>query len=561
MRGNHPSKNANKKGFQLMSPIKKFAGLLLALILALSLTSTAFAATVTLPTDAFLQGHTFTAYQVFSGREENGVLSDIQWGSGINSAAFLSALKADGTYGALFAACVTAADVANALSTNNTNTNLANQVAKLAEDHKAGTGTVLAAGENVLADGYYLIVDTTADVGEDSAYNAALLQVVGDIVITAKTDYPTVEKKVLEDDKYNTNDGYGIGYNDVADYNIGEAVPFHLLGTVPDHLDYYDTYKYIFHDTLSAGLTPPAPEDIKVYLSVDAAVDTGDTDLSTINPDGTLPYEITVLGQKITVTFSDLKVIPNTAHDMYIIIEYSATLNENAVIGLDGNPNTVYLEYSNNPDRSGAGDTDNTGNTSEDRVIVFTYELDVVKVDGQNTDAKLRDAQFVLLNADATRVAGVVNGKFAGWLDLPAVSGDWDPASILVSAETTGLFSVAGLDDGTYKLREVAAPAGYNLLTEDITVVITATTVNGQNWTNGIAGSALTHLAVTADAVPGIGNADTGIVEINIANNSGSILPETGGIGTTLFYILGAVLVVAAVVFLVTRKRMGRAEK
>ena len=221
---------------------KILASLLLALVMVFTLTSTAFAATVTVPSDGILKDHTFTAYQVFSGREENGVLSDVQWGSGIDSTAFLAALKADTTYGSLFTDCTDAAAVAKVLGDNNTNTALANAVAKLAYANKTGTGTALTAGENTLADGYYLVVDTTTDVGEGGAYNTALLQVVGNININVKTDAPTFEKKVQEDDKYNQDGGYGQGYNDVADYNIGDAVPFKLIGTVPD-MSRYDTYK------------------------------------------------------------------------------------------------------------------------------------------------------------------------------------------------------------------------------------------------------------------------------------------------------------------------------
>ena len=531
-----------------MRHTKIFASLLLALVMVMSLVATAFAANVTLPADAILAGHTFTAYQIFTGNEVSGVLFDIEWGTGINSAAFLTALQTDTTHGSLFTGCATAADVAEVLGANNTDTALANQFAKLAENNKKGTGTVLTSGENTLADGYYLIVDATENVGQGGAYNAALLQVVGDITVAVKTDAPTVEKKVLEDDKRQTDDGYGTGYNDVADYNMGEAVPFHLIGTVPD-MSRYDTYRYIFHDTLSAGLTPPAATGISVYLSADKAVG-GDTDI-------TSSFSVTVNGQNITVSSDNIKTITNIAQGMYIIVEYSATLNQNAVIGLDGNPNTVYLEYSNKPDQSGAGG--NTGRTPDDQVIVFTYELDVTKVDGRQTETKLKHAKFVLLNADATKVAKITNGKFDGWLSIPAAG--WNPDSVLTSAETTGLFSIAGLDDGTYKLREIEAPAGYNLLAEDITVVITATTKNGQDWTDGVASHALTGLAVTADGVSGTGDISTGIAAITIANNSGSILPETGGIGTTIFYILGSVLVLAAVVLLVTKKRMGRVEK
>lgn len=308
----------------------------------LALSATALAATVNVPSDGILKNHIFTAYQIFSGREEGGVLSDVKWGSGIDSTAFLAALKADTTYGSLFTNCTDAAAVAKVLSDNNTNTALANAVAKLAYANKTGDGTALTSGENTLADGYYLVVDTTENVGAGGAYNAALLQVVGNINITVKTDAPTVEKKVKE----------GNSYTDIADCNIGDSVEFRLIGSVPD-MSRYETYKYIFHDTLSAGLTLNA-DSIKVYV----AADTNGTDKAEITG-----WTKAVNGQSFTVSFTDLKTVSGVSQGKYIIVEYTATLNENAEVGLHGNTNTVQLEYSNKPDQSGAGNTDNTGKT------------------------------------------------------------------------------------------------------------------------------------------------------------------------------------------------------
>ena len=524
-----------------MKNTKKLVSVLLTLVMALALSVPAFAATVTVPSDGILKDHTFTAYQVFSGREEGGALSDVQWGSGINADAFLTALKADTTHGRKFTDCTDAAAVAKVLSDNNTDTALANQVAKLAYDNKTGTGTALTSGENTLADGYYLVVDTTANVGQGGAYNTALLQVVGDIEITVKTDAPTVEKKVQEDDKYNQDGGYGQGYNDVADYNIGEEVPFKLIGSVPD-MSRYDTYKYIFHDTLSTGLTAPAKENIKVYLSADKVVDADDTDV-------TSSFTITVSGQEITVSCDNLKTVTGVSQGKYIIVEYTATLNQNAAVGLNGNTNTVKLEYSNKPDQSGSGDTGNTGNTPEDKVIVFTYELDTTKVDGQDNTKKLGGAEFKLRNTDNKWVIVDTNGKVTGWADT-------EEGGSTLTSDANGLFKVIGLDDGTYYLKETKAPAGYNLLSSEITVVITATTANGQSWTNGQASSALTNLAVTADDESGTGDIQSGIAGITIVNNAGATLPETGGMGTTLFYVLGSILVLGAGILLVTKKRM-----
>lgn len=521
-----------------MKHMKKIASVLLTMVMVFAMTMVASAATVTVPSDGILKDHTFTAYQIFSGREEDGILSDVQWGSGINSDAFLAALKADTTYGSLFTDCTDAAAVAKVLGDNNTNTALANAVAELAYANKTGSGTALTSGENTLADGYYLIVDTTENVAAGSAYNTALLQVVGDINITVKTDAPTVEKKVLEDDKYNQDGGYGQGYNDVADYNMGDTVSFHLIGSVPD-MSRYDTYKYIFHDTLSAGLTLNE-DSIKVYVASDKA--------------GTDKTEITgwtkaVNGQSFTVSFADLKTVSGVSQGKYIIVEYTATLNQNAVVGLDGNPNTVYLEYSNKPDQSGSGDN-NTGNTPEDKVIVFTYELDTTKVDGQDNTKKLEGAEFKLHNADSKWAIVNNDGKVTGWADT-------EEGGSTLTSDANGLFKVIGLDDGTYYLKETKAPTGYNLLSSEITVVITATTTNGQTWTDGQASSALTKLEVTADGTAGTGDTSTGIAGITVANNKGSTLPETGGMGTTIFYVLGSILVLGAAVLLITRKRMG----
>ena len=224
-------------------------------------------------------------------------------------------------------------------------------------------------------------------------------------------------------------------------------------------------------------------------------------------------------------------------------------MNQNAVVGLDGNPNVVYLEYSNKPDQSGSGDTGNTGKTREDKVIVFTYELDTTKVDGQDNAKKLEDAEFKLHNVDNKWAIVNSDNKVTGWADT-------EEGGSKLTSDANGLFKVIGLDDGTYYLKETKAPTGYNLLSSEITVVITATTTNGQTWTDGQASSALTNLAVTADSTAGTGNTSTGVAGITVANNKGSTLPETGGMGTTIFYVIGAILVIGAGVVLITRKRM-----
>lgn len=141
------------------------------------------------------------------------------------------------------------------------------------------------------------------------------------------------------------------------------------------------------------------------------------------------------------------------------------------------------------------------------------------------------------------------DGKVTGWADTEAEGST-------LKSDAKGNFSVIGLDDGTYYLKETKAPSGYNKLSSEIKVVIKATTANGQSWEDGVASEALTELNVTADGKAGTTNLNDGTAAITVANNTGSTLPETGGMGTTIFYVAGSILVIAAAVLLITKKRM-----
>lgn len=515
-----------------MKKMRKICGLVLAMVMVLGIAMTAMAATVTVPENTILSGHSFVAYQIFTGTqsESEGALGQAEWGKGVNSAAFLSGLKADTTVGSVFSECVTAADVVAELGTIGDNSAAANAVARVAYANKA-TAIFLNAGNNELATGYYLIVDTTDVQGKDAAQNAALLQVTDSIEITVKTDKPTVDKKVKENVKYSMDEGYGAGYNDVADYNIGDNVPFSFYSKVPD-MTYYGTYKYIFHDVMSNGLTLNE-DSISVTIGSTTLVKNEDYKVNTQTTDD-CTFEIII---------DNLKDISAAIKDATIRVDFTAKLNANAVIGLAGNPNKVKLEYSNTPNGDG------TGETAWDQAIIFTYELDTTKVDGTDTTKTLAGAEFKLKNSGGKWVTVDENGKVTGWVDKE------DDASLLKSG-SDGIFKVIGLDDGTYCLKETKAPAGYNLLSGEIKVVISATTNNGQEWTSGNAVDALTALSVTANGEEGKANLNTGIGNITIANNAGTILPETGGMGTRIFYAAGAILVLGAGILLVTKRRM-----
>ena len=264
-----------------------------------------------------------------------------------------------------------------------------------------------------------------------------------------------------------------------------------------------------------------------------------------------------------------------------IVIIYTAKLNASAEIGNPGNPNTMHLEFSNNPNDEGKGET---GETPPKEVIVFTYELDADKVDGQDKTTALEGAEFVLKlksvengeNGESSEkvqyaVINAVTGKFIRWSDSRIdETNDARETTKLVSKIDTetgkAVFKVSGIDAGTYWLEETKAPVGYNLpAPAETKITITAKITDN----NGVAGKedALTYLNISVGEevvnpeAPGNGVLADGIVNTTIENNKGATLPETGGIGTTIFYALGGLLTVGAVVLLVTKKRMSADEK
>ena len=591
-----------------MKRLKKAGALVLALLMTFVFAIPAMAAETAEETPYSITirnenaGHTYQAYQIFKGdvssdAQQDGntsgpILSNITWGSGVNGEDLLAALKAANSE--KYGNCTTAKDVAEALGAENATSADAEAFADVVAKHLTTVaGTANAPTDGVytisgLAAGYYLVKDQDNSLqgDKDEAYTDYIVQVLGNTTMAPKSEVPSVEKKVYEQDLSNDNTGYGPGYNDVADWDIGDSIPFKLIGTVPD-MSAYNTYTYVFHDTLSAGLTvrndnpitDPNGKPISVYVANVknatgddlVAVQASDYTISgaTQNKDGTSSWTITFKNLKAAMTApnerqGDPQLVSNYK---YILVNYDAYLDSDAVIGLDGNPNEVYLEYSNNPNDAG------TGTTTTDKVIVFTYELDGTKVDGENNETKLEDAQFVLIAGN--QVAAVnANGTLVGWVSLPEgeipdtmTYADWTEFNgrqgagnqIILTSDEEGLFKVSGLEDDTYYLREIQAPTGYNLLEDDVQVVITATTANGQEW-NGEADKALTGLTVTANGVNGTVDTNRGVASITIANNQGSTLPETGGMGTTVFYVVGGVIVAGVLVLLVAKRRMGRAE-
>ncbi len=634
--------------------------------------------------------HTYEAYQIFSGvySKDNTkeILSSIEWGSGINLETISNIYKdlfgiglkksnpahnTDET-APEFIALSTAQEVADALSTysfdNATVIAFANIVAGYLSDTKTtssiSNGSPIITG---LADGYYLIQDvaggngspvapsevsgTTVKYDNSGAKTRYILKVKGDeaVTLTAKSSAPSVMKKVqeeslMDDTTTETAEFAGIsayalgdGYNDIADYDIGDNVPFKLYGSLPSTYSDYKQYYYEFEDTLGSQFGTPT--DIKVY------VDGKEVKYDTKN--ATNSYSSAFSSGKLTVTFNDLKALPyldavsdeptispthtltaaeeeemvedstggytfnneevtvngtpeepiytisneenpaavwvkidenvyepaNITNTSIITVEYTAELTADANIGRPGQVNAVKLKYSNNPNQA-AGDEIDKGETPNDGVIVFTYSIAINKTD--TAKSKLENAYFAVYKLASDNVTKQYiktdeDGKFDGFLTTaPAKAGnEWAEGDVgndkgVWKSDSSGNIVIEGLDAGTYYIEELQAPTNYNKLTNDVEVTITATMRsevdgdaktagwNRQNWTYSESGDSAT--APTALMKLDITNADeNGIV--NIANSTGASLPETGGIGTTLFYVGGGCMVGIAGILLIAKKR------
>ena len=513
-----------------MKRVKRVLALLAAFALVLAMAVPAFANGATCSITAPNNGHTYEVYQIFTGTltEDNGtkVLSDIKWGqNGIND-------KTAVTVGESVPETVLNAIKDVATKSDSEKLAVIEKYVSLTSANKYGTVSN-SSSLNVPA-GYYLIKDADkAYENKHDAYTQFIVEVAGNVSFQPKTDYPTVEKKVQENSKTNGTTGeYGEKYNDVADYNIGDAVPFKLIGSVPN-MSQYSTYKYTFHDTLAASLKAPDVSNVKVYASSNKA--------GSDKQDITSNFTVTVSGQEITVHTDNLKAITGISADKYILVEYSAVLNSNAAINNDnvadtdkGNINKVYLTYSNNP-----RDNSEVGQTPEDTVIVFTYKIEATKVDG-GTNKALEGVTFRIYKmiGDEKWYAQVADGKLNDWVETA------NKNCVLTSGKE-GKFSLAGLDDGTYFIEEINPLPGYNSI-DPVQIQVNGNTSNGQNGngaTSELAGVTFTVGGNTQNA-------------ITIVNNAGTTLPSTGGMGTTVFYVVGGGLMAVAVVLLVTKKRM-----
>lgn len=549
-----------------MKRMKKIMALLLGLVMALAMCMTAFAADTSLTINT-TAGHTYKIYQILKGdvsglSDGKGTLANVEVGSSVTDAsataeAIVNALmnKADGELGNAAYAYVKGG----------------NEVATV-----TGTGSAVT---TTLAEGYYVVTDEYTTTGSDSL-SRYLVAVAGPTTMDPKTETPSIDKKIVDTDKNAAMDDNS--KTDTA--AIGDTIEYEITGSVPNY-DGYTYYYYVVDDTLSKGLT----------LDADSfAVKVGDTTLTkgsdyyvytTNNADGTTNFRL---------AFENIK---NYTVDAAISIKYNATVNEDAVIGTDPNTNTAKLIYSNNPSQSDRGDKEGvpgepggnvpTGETPDYITKTYVTQIKLTKVD-QDGNA-LNGAEFTLTGTNLTKVKFTTATNFTEAADgsyyklksgaytetaptdatadlyestttkytkttstnVVEASGSGASANVKAFVGDDGILYFTGLDKGTYTLTETTTPTGFNTI-DPINFEIKGT-IDGATATVG------GNITWSSDNQNLTWNEASQTFEITITNIAGKLLPSTGGIGTTIFYVAGTILVLGAAVLLITKKRMRRA--
>ena len=511
-----------------MKNVKKIFALALALIMVLGLATTAAAADIKIVASSdgsAVTEHTYAVYQIFKGDleelEGNTVLTNIVYGANYNGDGektledLLAALALmDGEKAAKYIeADITGDPVATLDKTNN---------------HEVKN----------LAVGYYLIIDVSDDLPENETASAFILEVLDNVEIKSKhTSGPIVVKKIADvnDSVDVIGEDTEIQWHDSADHDIGDAIPFKLQMTVPSAFQLFEdnkvAYPFTFHDTEEPGL------DFNGITSVYVLNDTGKTVLTA--DDYTLVDPATD-GHTFDVVFADLTAIESVKVGSVIVVEYTSILTKDAVLGNQGNVNEVFGEFRNYYEPTVPVFT------PKDAVIAFTYKVVVNKVDEEGE--ALSGAVFTL-----EKFVASANGT----VEYPAnsdIMGEWVAKSTVETNPNT-TFTFKGLDDGNYRLTETEAPEGYNAIDP---IYFTVTADHNVVWENTERTDVLTSLTgnVATGEIKFTAKENNSTLSTDVENKKGTVLPETGGIGTKIFYIAGGALAVVAVVLLITKKRM-----
>lgn len=396
----------------------------------------------------------------------------------------------------------------------------ADATATVSADASNGKYTATFTG---LGYGYYVVAVPGATLANAKSQYATLVSVHSTKVdADIKGDLPTVDKKVQVD---------GTG-KDATDAKIGDTLTFTLTSTIPD-MSAYDTYTFNFKDTLSKGLTFGQVKSVKV-----------ENVTLTENTDYTVTTPTASNNNTLTVAMKDFKTKQQANAGKKITVTYTATLNENAVVGGAGNVNSAKIQYSNNPSTNG------TGESEPSKVRVFTYGFTVDKYTGDYGEnaTRLAGAEFTLAHKDGSAISFVqVSAGSATANAVYRVAKAGETGTTTITTPANGKVVFEGLKNGEYTLTETKAPAGYNKLASAIGVK-----VNGQNN-----GTDTTNATVTITYNNDNGNdynqtASNGVIPVQ--NKSGAILPGTGGMGTIAFTVIGVLVIALGVAWTLKRK-------
>lgn len=576
-----------------MKKLQRLLAAVLAVAMIMAMSMAAFAGD---EDETTTDGYAYEIYQIFIGDFFDNILSNVKWGE--------NAKRPEGTA----VGDLVSEDVLTELKALNSSGKTDTEKLKIIEKYVDITSGTYSAGQpkvsgegdsktytySDLPDGYYLIKDKDNSVEGNDFYTTYVARVTGgELTFTRKGEVPTTTKKIDEGDLKEVNEA-----------SIGDTVKYKITGTLPSNLGDYKTYYYVFNDTLSKGLTF-TENSVKVVI-YENNTDTVGVDVTRYFYVGAEENET---GTALTIGIENLLRLNNSAtegenpiltlsKDSIIVVTYKAVLNENAKVAGNGNENTVELTYSNNPNDSGDGDTtpppDNpdkpepkhpTGTTPSSEVVTYTTELTIIKVDGERE--RLTGAEFTLAGngVNTVVITGEIyveneNGTYYKLKDgtytetAPKTAEDETDNTedyvsvtvkyakenkVTVQHENSGTESkvsafvnddgkviFTGLGAGNYTLTETVTPKGYN-------------TIEPINFTIGFEYNSTEKKATfsVSDVSPGDSVSSNGnILSATIENNTGSELPSTGGMGTTLFYIIGAVLVIGAGVLLVVRRFM-----
>lgn len=417
--------------------------------------------------------------------------------------------------------------------------------------------------------GYYLTDEVTAVQDTHSAASLILTNTANpNAQVNIKSDYPTLIKKINEDDN-------NVGWNDIGDYEIGQTVPYYHDTYVPD-MNGYQTYKMIFHDKMDNALTFNK-DSVSITISSNKKSYTlKSNEFKVVENSGedTFYAEIPDLKAIVDKQFPEGMNNNENTYGQSVRLNYNATLNDNASTrtGRAGFENAVRLEYSNNPDSDGNG---STGTTPWDTVVCFTYKINGLKVNNHNK--LLKNAKFRLYSDENCTNEVYVKESPNGYVVMNRDSlggtdhtGGARPSSAVeMASDAKGVFTILGLDQGTYYLKETDSPAGYRELQDPIVVTIKPTFTDERNNYNageGATEKTLQKLEATAHVKEFLNGAykesntdlktdvTDGSANITVVNYVGTKLPITGSSLTLICLGAGTITVVGALALNEKRK-------